>query len=480
MLKRFLLALMALLALVLVTVAQDTDELPSFVAAAETGAEITWPLPVSEVWDVIPIIGTANVADMAYYYIEAAALNDQMTIPAEAPWIPLTAGMSDPVVNDVLATINTRDGVDGLYALRLTLNTLDGQQYTDIISPIRLNNERFALEVDYIRSQLEQGIDPGQPAVELPLPTEPEDPTPRVTPNEGLNAVNVRRCDLVDNDRCPVVGFLGEGQEANVLATSANGTGWYNIQLLTGNSGWVSPTVVTPLGDFSNVSIIAPPVPLNPPPPVVVVPPPQPIPTSSVTINGMSIVGGRAVCNEPFNVHINVTNRGNANSNPGTVTLQDVHIGTGTITYTGSGNYPSLTPGANFVVVIPVNTSVYYNEQHELRTFTNGQQFNIRYTLEQGNCGAPPPPSPPPPQQPPVVTFNPGECTVNARANAPLYDQPNGNQIGMVGPKGATFNVIKGTRINGEIWYELQGEMDNPGGWIRNRDAPFNQSVCQI
>lgn len=92
-----------------------------------------------------------------------------------------------------------------------------------------------------------------------------------------------------------------------------------------------------------------------------------------------------------------------------------------------------------------------------------------------------PPVQPPvPPAQPPVVNFAPGECTVNGSANAPLFQFPNGPVMGYVGPAGATFNVVRATRVNGELWFELPGEMETPGGWIRNADAPFNQDICQV
>ncbi len=107
---------------------------------------------------------------------------------------------------------------------------------------------------------------------------------------------------------------------------------------------------------------------------------------------------------------------------------------------------------------------------------SNGQRLLIP-GLGQGT---PRPPVVVPPAPPPLVSFNRGECTVNGRANAPIYEYPNGPVMGQVGPAGATFDVVRATRINGELWFELPGEMETPGGWIRNSDAPFNQDICQV
>ena len=85
--------------------------------------EITSPLVVSELSGVVDIVGTADVPNMAYYYVEVIALHDDLQVPENAPWLPLTAGTNTPVTNGVLARVDTRNIDDGLYAMRLTVNT---------------------------------------------------------------------------------------------------------------------------------------------------------------------------------------------------------------------------------------------------------------------------------------------------------------------------------------------------------------------
>lgn len=450
--------------------AQATEPIP-----APTGSELLLPEPVTDVWDNAPIFGTVNIEGMVFHFLEAVPLDEDGEIPANAPWIPLSTGLTEPVVGDVLWTINTDFAPDGLCALRLTVLVADSQLFTDTVSPIRLSNARFDLEVQRIIERVAAGDLPRQFEEAAPPPAEPVDQSPRIVPMPQHNVVNLRRCDIVDNGRCPVIGTLRAGQEGSVLALSSNGTGWHQVRVPAENIGWVSPIVIDRLGDFSRMPRVAPPSPIAPPPS-------QP---AGNIIKGMATPGNNATCDRPLNVHINVMNKGNGVSTPGTVILQDVHVASGTITATGSGNFPALNPDACFVVLIPLHGSSFFNELHALRAFTSSSQFTIQYTFAQGECGRAPsmpaPPQPLPTPKPLVQTFPPGACTVNTRENAPFFNVPNGRQIGRITDSGdATLNIVTATRITGEIWFEIQGELGNAGGYFRNSDAPFNQDVCRV
>ncbi len=461
----FLVTVMLIASLTLIASAQDT--LPeSVVTETNSGVEIAWPQPVSEVWGVVPIIGTASVPNMTHYFIEAITLNDDLSIPLNAPWLPLTPGFTQAVEYDFLATVDTTEAEDGLYAIRLTVNTSDGQQYTDVVSPIRLNNARYAIEVGLIKERY--GIE-SEPTATPEPPSDPADTTPRVVPAPPNEAVNMRRCDLIDNDRCPIVDRLGQNEEARVLALSANGTGWFQVRRASGSVGWVSPTVVTTLGDFGSLPRVSPPPPL---------PPPAPPAASNITINGLAIQG-TAVCSEQFVVHVNIANTGNATSRAGSVTLQNVHIRTGSITTTGYGSYPDLAPGANFVVVIPMRVSVFFNEEHELRAFTNGVQFNTRYILQQGSCGVSATPVPEPTRPPLTVNFAPGECTLSINGGVPTFLFPNGPQTGQVFSTDI-FDAQRGSNVNSVFWYEIVDPSINASVWVRRADVATLAGHCAI
>lgn len=433
-----------------------------------TGVEIRWPLPVTEVWGTVEVTGSAAVSGMAYYYLEYLPLNDDFTFPDSAPWIPATIGIESIVTNGELATLDTTGVPDGLYALRLVVNTRGGQQFTDTVTPIRVNNERFSRVIDEISQQAlaDAGVTPTEEApVVTPAPTrEAGDTTPRVMPAAGITSTNVRRCDVIDNHSCAVLGFLNQGQSAEILALSANGSGWFQVRLASGLVGWVSPTVVEASGDLSNLPRAMPATPL----------PPATAP--NVIPNAIAIENNTAVCGRPFNAQINVANVGNATSPAGVLSLQNVHIRTGTVTFTNYAGFPSINPGGNFLIVMPLTVSVFFNEDHELRAFVGNQQLTLRYRLQQGSCGIaatlPPPPTmtptmtatlaPPtelPPTEAPPVEINPGrdflenECSLNLTSEKSVFDAPNGNSIGVAVP--GSLNATRVELANNVLWYRL-------------------------
>lgn len=445
----------ALLLFALPVSAQDEPENTGEIANAQGGVEILWPPPVTEVWGVGDVIGTAAVPGMAYYYLEILSLNADMSLPEGAPWIPVTIGVEEPVFNDRLATLDTTMVPDGLYALRLIVNTMDGESYFDQVMPIRVSNERFIRVTDRIREAITgeiatllqgAGVDlaallSGEEAEATPAPEptpEPESFAPRAFPAEGIFAANMRRCDVVDNYSCAIVGTMTTDGAA-VTAISANGTGWYQVVLQTGQSGWVSPTVTTVTGDVSTLPFVSPPVPLPPPA------------AANLVLNGIS-PQGTPTCNQRFDVWINVANVGNAPSQGGTVTLQDVNTRTGDITFTGYGNVPSINPGGNFVVVIPVGTNAFYNETHELRAYIGDQRITHQYVLNQGNCDIRPTPIPPDPVN--QRDIPPGQCFLVLTNPKVVFDTPYGNPQGTVDPAPYEANRVRLT--NNALWYRMQ------------------------
>ena len=113
-------------------------------------------------------------------------------------------------------------------------------------------------------------------------------------------------------------------------------------------------------------------------------------------VNGMEIKDPNPTCGVPFTVHVNVANQSGLTSQPGTVTLQNIHRGTGNVNYTGYQNYPDQPPGGNYVVVFQVLVNSYISEGQQLNAFTNGSTFSLKYDIKRGNCpktssSAPPP-----------------------------------------------------------------------------------------
>jgi hypothetical protein len=108
--------------------------------------------------------------------------------------------------------------------------------------------------------------------------------------------------------------------------------------------------------------------------------------TALATVNALEIQDPNPTCGRPFTVQVNVTNQSGAVSLPGTVTLQNIHRGTGSVNYTGYQNYPPMDPGGNYVVVFQVVVSSYVSEGQELVATTNGSSYSTKYDINRGDC----------------------------------------------------------------------------------------------
>lgn len=84
--RRLSLVLLSVLVLVAPVHAQDAPDTTPIV----NPVEIIWPVPVSEVFFSGDVIGTAAIDEHMYHYLEYIQLNDDLTIPENAPWIPAT------------------------------------------------------------------------------------------------------------------------------------------------------------------------------------------------------------------------------------------------------------------------------------------------------------------------------------------------------------------------------------------------------
>lgn len=171
-------------------------------------------------------------------------------------------------------------------------------------------------------------------------------------------------------------------------------------------------------------------------------------------------------------------NVGTAPSTDGSVTLQDIHVGTGTVTHTCYGNYPSLNVGAEYVVPISMNVTTFVNEEHELRAFNGGQMLPMRYTLAASDTCRRMSQPPAKPSKPARAVFGPNECTVTPKENAPLYSFPNGPKAGSLG--GGTYGVTEGVRVNGTRWYLLESASGPASQWLSAKDLVSRSNACKF
>lgn len=464
---------------------QDDEEVDVEPVISNVGIEIYRPQPITEIWGDFEVDGTANVPGMIAYQLEMIVLNPNGSIPENGAWIPVTEPRTEVVVDDWLDTIRTTDVADGIYGLRLLVYLEeDGELIepaTFEVLPVRVNNDlQYSDDDEDNIIDIEDDAEPLQPE-EIPFPTNnavasvvyvPVEQTSavQVTPASGVEGVNMRSCDIQDNNRCPVVGSLPAGSVASAVGLSANGTGWYLVQDAYGLQGWVSPTVVLVNGDTTQLPLITPPAPLAPPQPSGVA---RVIPTSVVIQNG------RAVCKEDFTVLVTVTNQGTAASPAGSVTLQNIHVPTGQVTYTGHASYPTLNPGQTYTAPVTVNMTTYYNNEHELRATNEGQTAYTRYTLEQGNCNKQPQKKSGKPQQVASKGFKKGECNVTLRKNATLYRKATYGKLTKVDNGTYMSDYSKKYNDIGR-WYRIYLEPGNKDSrvWVRSREIHSRNKKC--
>ncbi len=104
------------------------------------------------------------------------------------------------------------------------------------------------------------------------------------------------------------------------------------------------------------------------------------------TVNGIGIQDPNPTCGIPFTVYVNVANQSGQGSQPGTVSLQNIHRGTGNVNYTASQGYPNMPVDGNYVVVFQVLVNSYVSDGQQLNGSTNGSTFSLKYDIERGNC----------------------------------------------------------------------------------------------
>lgn len=379
--KTFLPLLLILVSVIGVQ-AQDFERDPN--------AHFTWPPPVYLLRGEVELRGTANLSNMSSYFIEFRQLNDDMSVDDSRSWTPATLPNRGPVVDDVLGTWNTEVAPDGLYELRMTINVRGGTPVYVILSPLRVENEPPPFVISPTPRPIPTLV-PGSPTPPPFIPTLVPTPTaidltPRV---ESTVNANVRQGDSVF---FPIVDSLPAGQEAEIIGLSSTGSGWYQILLPNGRTGWISPVVVRVLGNLREVPRVPPPPP----------PPPTNTPTPTVQVN--LVIGTVTLdptpprCGEVYTLRVQVTNVGTSNSGgAGAITVQDTHAASGNVAGSTTGTFPALNPGESFESVMRLTVDTYYNETHRLTivadAFNQIPETNesdngriVDYTLQQAGC----------------------------------------------------------------------------------------------
>lgn len=332
---------------------------------------ITFPPSVYVVRGFVEVRGTVNLPNISNYFLEFRPIGANLEpLSEDEPWVPASTAQTGVKIDEVLLEWDTTALQDGLYQIRLRANVSRQQPVDFIVSPLRVENDIPDFLVEVIQptptftitpstSVIVIGGTPTAGGVIISRPTLAASPSPTGDPIVTANTdANVR---TGDGTVYPIVGSLLSGTQARLLGISSSGSGWYYIELSNGRRGFISPGIVTVSGNVAGLQRIT-------PPPVPATPTPTRLPSTGDAIaNGIGFVPSEPRCNEAFQVQVNVTNIGSTTfATGGTLTIRDIHIGSGTTTTTVTGSFPALAPGQNFVVAVPILVSSFGGEDHQV------------------------------------------------------------------------------------------------------------------
>jgi hypothetical protein len=204
-----------------------------------------------------------------------------------------------------------------------------------------------------------------------------------------------------DSTFYPIITSLPTGTVLPIIGISNRGSGWYQVQLPDGRTGWVAPSIVTTQGDLTGVPRVSPP----PPPPPTATPIPTAIPATAVPASQTNLVAGNVsfdvgqpTCAQTFTVRFDVANLGTqANLIGGTISLVDTRAADGSQQGNTVGGFGIIQPGQTVNITMPLTISTWYNETHNItlvidpsnqipETTKGDNSRTISYTLAKGSC----------------------------------------------------------------------------------------------
>ncbi len=396
-----LLVLLLALTAVVVVGAQEIE--PFEPPAEDADVVITFPPPVFAVAGEVEIRGSADSIGLAEYIIEYRELlppadeadedtTAETAAEEERPWFPATRPGNQAVRNGVLGTWNTITARDALYEIRLRVTLETGEEEIFRVSPVRVLNNPTE---DFVGLPLNVTLQPTPTQIggDGARPTLAATPTPLNTGEPTVTAAVDANVRSGDDTTYPRVGALLAGESAPILGISSFGSGWYYIQLPNGRRGFIAPSTVNVTGDVDALPPIEPPPPPTPPATAT------PITSANLQVTGLRLEPVQPVCNESFDIFINVANTGTGPTNASsTLRVIDRHVASGTTTATTVGGFPILNEGGNFVVVATLTVNTFFEEEHEViveldpdgnvAETNEGDNFSaIRYVLDAGDCG---------------------------------------------------------------------------------------------
>ncbi|MGJ3239272.1 MAG: CARDB domain-containing protein [Anaerolineae bacterium] len=390
-------SLIVVFAVMIAFVSSAQEITPRTVPADDADIAITYPPAVWVMSDSVEIIGTADLLNMSNYLIEYRELrfDDDETDPNEdeIEWFPATLPGSSAVRNDVLGTWNTTTVRDGLYEMRLVINLSDGTQEIFPVSPLRVENDPQDSFAGLPLASTLQPTPTNLPGGGGPRPTLQPTPTNIGTGDPVVTAVTDANIRSGDDTSYPRVDALFRNEQAVVLGISSSGSGWFYVETVDGQRGFIAPSTVRFDGNIATLRFI------NPPATPTPLPTATPATTANLQISGIELSPSIPQCGESFDILINVTNSGTgATSSSGTLTVIDRNNRTGATTASTVGGFPVIQPNGNFVVVATLTVDTFFEETHTIvvtvdsdnqipETNEGDNTSSVSYVLAQATCG---------------------------------------------------------------------------------------------
>ena len=111
-------------------------------SAQEGELELTWSPVRNTISGTVEVVGSANIPDQFYFFLEAAPWDPANEAPA---WQPVTSFVLSPVVDEALGKWNTSRFPDGFYQLRLHALNSANESFHYALAPILINNNKSDL-----------------------------------------------------------------------------------------------------------------------------------------------------------------------------------------------------------------------------------------------------------------------------------------------------------------------------------------------
>ena len=104
--------------------------------------ELTWSPVRNTIAGTVDVVGSANIPDQFYFFLEAAPWDAAEQTPT---WAPVTSFIMSAIVDDLLGAWHTERFPDGFYQLRLHAVNSANESFHYALAPILINNNRSDL-----------------------------------------------------------------------------------------------------------------------------------------------------------------------------------------------------------------------------------------------------------------------------------------------------------------------------------------------